>query len=135
MSIFQATERQNPMELGSFLREKGVREMVKTMVFAAIVILLVSSVAPAAIYQSQQTRVGHVAVTRTAGVYGVARQNNTSTAAADQTAVQVFPVAARSTQRSFSTINSQSYTQSFLGAATTYLFGYVTTSQQQLITP
>jgi len=116
--------------------------MYKTMVFTTVVVLLMSTVAPAAIWQSQQTQAGHMAGTSTAGVYGVARQNNTSTAAAEQRAAQgVYlgsgGVAAGNTARqtAYVNINNRSYTQSFFGAATTFFWGYATTNQQQLVTP
>ena len=116
--------------------------MYKTMVFTTIVILLVATVAPAAIFQSQQTAAGHMAGTTTVGVYGVARQNNTSTAAAEQRAAQGVwvgggGVGAGNTARqtAYVNVNNRSYTQSFLGAATTFFWGYAVTNQQQLVTP
>lgn len=116
--------------------------MCRTMVLTTIVVLLMSTVAPAAIYQSQQAQAGHVAGTATVGVCGVARQNNTSTAAASQTAGQGVWVGGggagagnTARQTAYVCINNRSYTQSFLGAAVTFFWGYATTNQQQLITP
>ena len=116
--------------------------MYKTMVFTAIVVLVMSTVAPAAIWQNQQTQAGHVAGTATIGVWGTARQNNTSTAAAGQAAGQgIFigrgGVAAGqgSMQGGVSNVNNQSSTRSFLGAAATFFWGGAGTNQQTVLWP
>ncbi len=116
--------------------------MHKTIVFTIIVVLLMSTVAPARIRQVQRTQAGHVAGTATIGVYGVAAQNNTSTSGATQSAGQgVFfgrggiGAGQGATQSSFSNVNNRSYTQAFLGAATTFFWGGATTAQAQEVWP
>jgi len=116
--------------------------MYKTMVFTTIIVLVMSTVAPAAIFQIQRTGAGHAAGTATIGAYGVARQNNTSTAAASQSAGQgVYfgwggaGAGQGSTQRAVSNVDNRSYTQVFLGAAWTFFWGGAGTAQAQLILP
>jgi hypothetical protein len=116
--------------------------MYKTMVFTTIVVLVMSTVAPAAIWQNQQTQAGHVAGTATIGVWGTARQNNTSTAAAGQAAGQGawlgwggIGVGNASGQGAISNVNNQSTTRSLLGAAATFFWGGARTNQQSVVLP
>jgi len=116
--------------------------MYKTMVFTVIAVLVMSTVAPAAIWQNQQTQAGHVAGTATIGVWGTARQNNTSTAAGSQAAGQGVwlgwggvGAGQGSTQNAISNVNNRSTTQSFLGAAATFFWGGAGTNQQSVLWP
>lgn len=91
--------------------------MRRKIVLMTIVVIAMSTVAPAAI-QWQGGAVGHVAATGTLGVYGVARQNNTSRVGGQQGVVSAgWPNVGASRQRGSVTINNRSYTQSFLGGA------------------
>ena len=96
--------------------------MYKKLVLMTIVVLAMSTVAPAA-FQWQGGAAGHVAGTGTIGVYGVTRQNNTSRTTAQQGVATLTPTVGASTQRGTATVNNRSYTQSFLGGAATFFAG------------
>lgn len=96
--------------------------MYKKIVLMTIVVMAMSTVAPAA-FQWQGGAAGHVARTATGGVYGVARQNNTSSATAQQGVATLTPTIGASRQRGNATVNNRSYTQSFLGGAATFFAG------------